>query len=47
MVFITHTWEKNSDMINTGLMVLIGKTGQQQEKMKKSEFLSNQKNSDH
>jgi hypothetical protein len=38
---------KKSGMMNTGLWISIGKTGQQQEKMKKSEYLSNQKNSDH
>ena len=38
MVFITHTWEKNSDMMNTGFWVSIGETGQQQEKNKTVNF---------
>jgi len=38
MVFIIHTWEKNSDMMNTCFWVLIGETGQQQEKIKTVNF---------
>jgi hypothetical protein len=38
MVFITHTWGKNSDMMNTGFWVSFGETGQQQEKIKTVNF---------
>jgi hypothetical protein len=38
MVLIPHTWEKNSDMMNTGFWVSIREAGQQQEKIKTVNF---------
>jgi hypothetical protein len=38
MVFITHTWEKNWEKMNTGFWVSIGEAGQQQEKIKTVNF---------
>jgi len=46
MVFITHKWEKNSHMINTGFLVSIGETGRQQEKNIKRWICVKSKSSD-